>query len=250
MANISLTIQQISDLVEASTEFPVDFDDAWQWAGYAKKQTAKEKLKNTLIEGVDFLLKGIKSSQGGRSSEWIVMTVNAFEHFCLMANTAKGREVRQHFIGCRHALKSAVNRIRELELELQLAQAQSQKAIAEKSVLDTRHLIVSTCSEPVQQKILGYSTIETIEYRDRIVHNDELIRDGSTLSRSEVCRRLDIMKGKKPDCQKLDQLLAKLPSEATRLTASLQEYVEVKTEYLPALRDMWLNGDRQAYLGE
>lgn len=37
------------------------------------------------------------------------------------------------------------DRIRELELQLALTQAETQKAIAEKSILDTRHLIVTTC---------------------------------------------------------------------------------------------------------
>ena len=32
-------------LLESTEEYPVDFDEAWQWLGYSTKQKAKSKLE-------------------------------------------------------------------------------------------------------------------------------------------------------------------------------------------------------------
>lgn len=89
--------------------FPVDFDIAWQMAGYARKDHAKRRLTNQSsylvinedykIDHGDVLLpQSGESTILGRSSDQIVMTCDAFKHFCLMAQTSKGREIRQYFI--------------------------------------------------------------------------------------------------------------------------------------------------------
>lgn len=70
------------------------------------------------------------------------------------------------------------DRIRELELEVQLATALTQKAIAEKAVIDTRNIIVQTCPEVIQQKIMGYQVIEKPEYIERTITPDGEVCDG------------------------------------------------------------------------
>ena len=80
---------------QSGEQFPVDFDIAWRIAGYSTKANAKSKGLNKLEKGIDFSSKGMKSSQGGRSSELFGMTCDAFKHFCLMARTDEGRNIRQ-----------------------------------------------------------------------------------------------------------------------------------------------------------
>jgi phage anti-repressor protein len=90
-------------------QFPVDFDVAWVMAGYAMKHHAKRRLTNQssfLVKGEDYMIdkcsvpitQSGESTILGRSSDRIVMTCDAFKHFCLMAQTQKGREIRQYFI--------------------------------------------------------------------------------------------------------------------------------------------------------
>jgi phage anti-repressor protein len=55
------------------------------------------------IEGVDFSSE-LRRSPAGRLVEQIFLTVDCFEHFCLMAKTDQGREVRNDFIKCRREL--------------------------------------------------------------------------------------------------------------------------------------------------
>lgn len=105
----SFTLKKISALIESKEAFPVDFDDAWQWLGYSSKQKAREKLVSNFEEGFDFLTKRVKSSAGGRPSEWIVLTIDCFKSLAMMAGTAKGKEVRRYFLECEkelHRLKS------------------------------------------------------------------------------------------------------------------------------------------------
>jgi hypothetical protein len=50
----------------------------------------------------------------------------------------------------------------------------------------------------------------------------------------------------KPDYKRLKLFLdqAKLPSEAFVLTAALRENAELNREYLPVVRDLWIDSDR------
>lgn len=138
------------------------------------------------------------------------------------------------------------DRIKELELALELRKA-------EQKLLDTRNTIVQTCPDHIQQRILGYTEIKQIEYRDRIYHDDQLIRDGSTLNKTQLCRRYKILtRSGAPDYRKLNQMLEglSLPSEAWRLTASIKENTELHSEYLPELDRLMLTTNRQLFIAE
>lgn len=87
--------------------FPVDFELAWQMAGYSTKANAKAKGLAKLEKNIDFSSKGMKSSQGGRSIELIGLSCDGFKHFCLMARTERGRQIRQYFIESEKALKQS-----------------------------------------------------------------------------------------------------------------------------------------------
>jgi phage anti-repressor protein len=90
---------------ESEDPFPIDFDKAWQWIGYREKGKAKRALLVAgFVERVDFLPILAKSS-GGRPSELIYLTIDCFKMFCMMAGTAKGREVRLYFLECEKELK-------------------------------------------------------------------------------------------------------------------------------------------------
>ena len=103
--NMDFTPENVFSLVRSDSSFPVDFDDAWRWIGWPKKQHGKDVLLNNFIEGLDFLRKGVKSSTGGRPSEWIILTIDCLKSLSMMAGTIKGREVREYFIKCERELK-------------------------------------------------------------------------------------------------------------------------------------------------
>ncbi len=89
-------------LVRSAEQHPVNFDDAWQWIGYFSKQKAKNKLIGNFEEGIDYVLltqmDKQKSGKGGHNREIIMLTVDCFKAFCMMAGTERGKEVRRYFL--------------------------------------------------------------------------------------------------------------------------------------------------------
>jgi phage anti-repressor protein len=105
---MDLTSEIVLSLIQSQEDFPIDLDDAWRWIGWAKKQKAKDVLTNNFEEGIDFLPKGFKSSTGGRSSEWILLTIDCFKSLAMMAGTERGKQVRKYFLECESKLKEMV----------------------------------------------------------------------------------------------------------------------------------------------
>lgn len=91
-------------LVNSDEDFPIDFEEAWQWLGFSTKASAKRKL-NHFKEGIDFSTSWLKTPEGGRPSEFIRLTVDCFKALGMMAGTDKGIEIRQYFIQCERELK-------------------------------------------------------------------------------------------------------------------------------------------------
>lgn len=92
---------------QSGEAYPVDFDQAWQWIGYARKDAALRALKASFQEGYHFhtTVEMVQRAQGGGARAAVVkLTKDCFKHFCMMAMTDKGREVRQYFIQCEEKL--------------------------------------------------------------------------------------------------------------------------------------------------
>lgn len=146
------------------------------------------------------------------------------------------------------------DRIRELELEIQLRNAEADSARSQQKLLDTRHYITTALPEPVQQKILGYSEVKIVEYRDRVYHDDDLVRDGSTVNKTTLCKRLKFFtRNGKPDYKRLNDFLTacNLPPSAWQLTAAIQENLELTSEAALEVERRWAASSvRDRYLGE
>jgi hypothetical protein len=82
--------EQIEVLAKSSDEYPVNFDDAWQWIGYATKGSAKRVLEANFKTELDYRVvfnSPVKNSLG-RPSESIHLTTACFKKFCMMAGRA------------------------------------------------------------------------------------------------------------------------------------------------------------------
>lgn len=93
-------------LCASAEEFPVDFDDAWQWIGYTRKDNALRALVAELENGVDYLLLfteehdclgGFGHSKATKPRKYW-LSLDGFKMFCMAAGTPKGKAVRRHFI--------------------------------------------------------------------------------------------------------------------------------------------------------
>lgn len=107
--DLAIVLAQPFELIAQSTdEYPVDFDLAWQWIGYSTKGNAKRKLEADFIEGVDYIFISTDKNSGdtGRPSDHVLLTVDCFKQFCMMAGTERGKQVRLYFIDIEKRFKS------------------------------------------------------------------------------------------------------------------------------------------------
>lgn len=103
------------ELIAGSIEpFPVDFDRAWQWIGYSRKDAAKRILVENFAQDVDFssLHITVEREIGATTREEIRLTVDCFKSFCMMAGTDQGRRVRAYFLECERRLRLQIEQPR------------------------------------------------------------------------------------------------------------------------------------------
>ena len=146
-----------------------------------------------------------------------------------------------------------VDAITKMRLEIELKKVECEKVAIENRGVELRHLIVTTCPEPIAKAILGYQVIERVEVRDRVIHNDEMVRDGSTMTKRQLCEHYGLVtRNGTPDYKRLNAILSKvdLPDDAWKTSASLISNQEFNRDYLTALDDQVFYGDRQLFLGE
>ncbi len=96
-------------LVKSADEFPVNFEDAWQWLEYSTKGNAKVSFMGSgFIQGTDYqlMVNHKLRPQGGYSNrEDIYLTNDCFVHWAMMSGTPKGKEIRVYFIEAEKELK-------------------------------------------------------------------------------------------------------------------------------------------------
>jgi phage antirepressor YoqD-like protein/phage anti-repressor protein len=116
------SIELARQLVDSQDQFPVDFELAWQWIGYAKKQNGKDKLTRNFEEGLDYtLLQMRETNQDGTFSHYyekINLTIDCFKSLGMMARTEQGKEVRKYFLQCEKIAKTELSRLEILELAI------------------------------------------------------------------------------------------------------------------------------------
>ena len=111
---MELTKITVFKYLDSDNEFPIDFDNAWMWVGYTRKENALNKLLNNFDIGVDFIEEeNIFSPNGekiarGRKPDKYYITIDCFKAFCMMAGTSKGKEVRKYFLDCEKELKKRI----------------------------------------------------------------------------------------------------------------------------------------------
>jgi hypothetical protein len=105
--NNNITESQIFSLYESDQEFPIDFDQAWPWIGYSRKDNAKRALQAcNFIPGIDLLFReGLGTLDCPHPEEHITMSIDCFKMWAMMAQTKRGREVRLYFLECERKIR-------------------------------------------------------------------------------------------------------------------------------------------------
>lgn len=255
------TEELIAQWIEAErngVQFPVPLHDHWGIAGHKKVQDAFGLLESRQEEGFDFLRSTVRNGKRGQPRQARFLSVAALERFCLAAHTSQGDVVRELYRQAKNKwdlvqqqYPAIAQEIELQELRNQGLQLEYQKAQVELQLIQFRHIVATTLPEPIQQKVLGYKEVTTVEYRDRIIHNDDIINDGNTILKGDLCHRYGLLtKAGKPDYKRLNEILEELPGDAFQLTARIQDNRELLRAYLPELDQLVRNSNRQRWIGE
>jgi phage anti-repressor protein len=119
---MDLTPEIVFSLIQSDEQFPVDFEDAWQWIGYTRKDSAKRALISNFTQDIDFHIPVESDNHAGLSpqekavatkEENIKLTSECFKSFCVMAGTARGKQARRYFLNCEAELKRRIKEERE-----------------------------------------------------------------------------------------------------------------------------------------
>jgi phage anti-repressor protein len=105
--NITVFNQKLAQqLVNSDNQFPVDFELAWQWMGYTRKERALNKLKKHFEQDIDFCTNYCKTPLGGRPSLSVFLTIDCFKSLGMMAGTEQGKSIRKYFLNCEKIVKA------------------------------------------------------------------------------------------------------------------------------------------------
>ena len=103
----------------------IDFDLAWSWAGFSRKDNAMRLLRSKFQKDKDYkevLLRTEGTSNSQSSATKINLTINCFKRFCLKADTKKADTVHDYYI----KLEGLFHICHKEYMETQISQLQSQ----------------------------------------------------------------------------------------------------------------------------
>jgi phage anti-repressor protein len=103
-------LSHAQQFLQSSEQFPIDFDQAWEWLEYSTKGNAKRSFLNAgFIEGIDFcsFILNDKREIGATQVEVIKLTCECFKQWGMLSGTEKGRQIRLYFLECEKVAKQA-----------------------------------------------------------------------------------------------------------------------------------------------
>ena len=124
-----------------STQFVIDFDDVWKNVEFTQKIGAKRLLVKNFTEHIDYKMVALsknkaseiiliapildsdckKTVHGGQNKELILLTVDCFKNFCMIAGTSKAKEIRTYYIKMENIMHEYYKNFKSKNIELQNA---------------------------------------------------------------------------------------------------------------------------------
>jgi len=147
MTSHYLYLQHGSD----NTKFVVDFDTVWKNVDFSRRDNAKKLLEKHFTQHIDYnklapFSEGASLCEkihGGLNKENILLTVDCFKNFCMLASTSKAKEIRAYYVKMENIMheyyKNFKSRNNELQTSLQVSQTslQTTQTALQKSIRET-----------------------------------------------------------------------------------------------------------------
>jgi hypothetical protein len=146
-----------------NTKFAIDFDDVWKNVEFTTLGNAKRVLTKNFIENENYKISLLQNSEcekpapqycgagsivnkggSGQNKETIMLTVDCFKNFCMIASTPKAKTIRSYYVKMENIMHEYF-KIKSIELQntLQLSQNALQNSMKETAIKRHEVLIES-----------------------------------------------------------------------------------------------------------
>jgi hypothetical protein len=133
MASHYLYLQHGAD----STKFVINFDDVWKNVDFTRRDNAKRILINNFTDKIDYVIVFFQKEEyenlapskrgarcddaiwGGQNKETILLTVDCFKNFCMIASTPKAKTIRSYYIKMENIMQEYYKNFKLKSEELQ-----------------------------------------------------------------------------------------------------------------------------------
>ena len=188
--NNSFSLALAQEYIHSNEQFPISFDDAWQWLDYSRKDVAKRAfLKCGFVENLEYqsFHQSVEREIGGSVREVIKLSIECLKTWAMMAKTQKGIEVRKYFLECEQiaktkqitapqtyleALKALVvseEQKQLLEVENALLEEQNQQlAEAVDELFDYSSIIRIAKFNNVSEKLFKWQTLKAMSIKMKV----------------------------------------------------------------------------------
>lgn len=228
---MNFSIELAQNFIQSGDHFPVDLAEAWEWLGYSRKDSAKRALLNAgFVEDQDFHI-SVEATTTGISAivnEKVLLSIECFKMWAMMAGTDQGRQVRLYFLECEKIARAITPVTHALPqtyieaLELLLASEKEKEALALENSMQAAQIEeleedVDRLSE-LADELFNYSSIIRIAKLNGVnekVYNWRKLKAASKVKGTEVkhapCQRFGIKNLYHKDAWKAAYPEAKLP---------------------------------------
>jgi phage anti-repressor protein len=138
-----------------STQFVIDFDDVWKNVELSRRDSAKRILIKNFTEHLDYkiaaphlggaaFVNGKNLGGSGQNKELILLTVDCFKNFCMIAATSKAKEIRTYYIKMENIMHEYYKnfKLKTVELQHTLQTSQNALQLSIKETLFKRHEVL------------------------------------------------------------------------------------------------------------
>jgi phage anti-repressor protein len=106
-----------------TNDYPINLENVFHMIGFANKGNAKRTLENNFTKDEDYKITILPSEKGQIAREDIMLNVDTFKNLCMLAKTAKGKEIRRYYV----KLENVYNKIIKEELDEQKQKMEEQQ---------------------------------------------------------------------------------------------------------------------------
>lgn len=179
-------------------DFVISLDDLWNWLDFSQKIRAKELLLKHFTKDINFKIVSNndlkKNGRGGHNKEIILLNVNTFKLFCLLAGTEKAKQIHKYYVKLESILHQTIKEeSEEFKNQVLMLEKDKQKLIIDKS-LEKHNLLLKE-----------YGTSTPLVYLARIkTFDDKTIGLKIGESRQGISDRYGEHKTKYEECVMMD----------------------------------------------